>query len=211
MLFRSRRRTSGRLSEWAAFAGRLELLDASDQAERLRRWLDLGEGAVGPVYGLKRPGQPSLYLFDQTRERSGPTGTVRFVRSGVLLRWHEVKVAAPLRAMPRRGKAMEAIEAGRTGSKRLDLADLERFDAAVSVFARDEVGARSMLTPPVREVIHRLLAQRGGDPSLVVGDEHFLVLCNGAEAAAFDLLEGIATDLMTLYAVLVPPPGGPAG
>lgn len=202
MLFRARKRTPTRLEQWRDFARRLELVDASHQEARLRDWFDLGETPLTPLYGLRRQGQPTLFLFDQQRARSGPAGTVTSLVTGAILRAPTPLAATSLRAQARGNPVMEAIAAGRTGSQRLDLADLDAFDGAVSVFARDEAGARAWLTGPVQTVMTRMLARPGVTPVLVVGHRNLLVLCEGAEAAPFEALEALATDLFTLYAMV---------
>jgi hypothetical protein len=202
MLFRARRRSPSRREHWRDFARRLELTDAERQEARLREWLDLGDSALSPLYGLRRPGQPTLFLFDQERARTGPTGTVRTLDTGVLLRATAPLAAAPLRAQARRNPVLESIEAGRTGSRRLVLSELPDFDAQVSVFARDEGAARAWLSRPVQHTMQRMLAGRGVSPTLVVGSRHMLALCEGAEAAPFEALEALASDLFTLFAMV---------
>ncbi len=211
MLFRGRQRNPSRREQWRDFARRLELADAQQQETRLREWLDLGERALEPLYGLRRSGQPTLFLFDQERARSGPTGSVRTLATGVLLRAPAPLAAAPLRAQTRRNPVLESIEAGRTGSRRLTLSELSDFDAEVSVFARDEDAARAWLTRPVQRVMQRMLVGRGVSPMLVVGSRHMLVLCEGSEAAPFEALEALATDLFTLFAMVEGTAGGGAG
>src|SRR5680860_666171 len=76
MAFWSRRKSATRSDDWREFAAALELRESSDLAERLREHLDLGDGAIAPVFSLSRPGQPQLVIFDQSRARFGPTGSV---------------------------------------------------------------------------------------------------------------------------------------
>jgi len=208
MLFGSRRRTPSRRQLWREFAGRLELADASPKDARLRDWFDLGDAPLSPLVSLVREGQPTLYFFDQVRERSGPTGSVSSLVTGVLLRAPGRLAAASLRALPRGNPVLERIVAGRTGSRRLALPELPDFDAQVSVFARDEGAARQWLTKPVQGVIQRLLIDRGMAATLVVGGRHLLTLCEGAEPAPFEALEAIATDLLTLFAMVEGTVGG---
>lgn len=208
MLFRSRRRDASRRQQWRAFQTRLELADASQQDGRVREWFDLGDAPLTPLLSLRRERQPTLYFFDQQRARSGPAGAVTSLVSGVLLRAPAPLAAASLRALPRGNPVLESIVAGRTGSRRLSLGELPDFDAQVSVFARDLEEARAWLTKPVQRIIQRMLVERGVTPTLVVGGWHMLVLCEGGEPAGFDALESIATDLLTLFAMVegtVPP------
>jgi hypothetical protein len=201
MLFRGRRREPSRREQWRAFARRLELTDAQPQEARLREWLDLGDSALEPLYGLRRTGQPTLFLFDQERARSGPTGSVTTLATGVLLRATAPLAAASLRAQARRNPVLESIEAGRTGSRRLTLTDLPGFDAEVSVFARDEDAVRAWLRPAVQRAMQRMLVDRDVSPALVVGNRHMLVLCEGPQPAPFEALEALSADLFTLFAM----------
>ncbi|HKI58476.1 MAG TPA: hypothetical protein VKA00_04545 [Trueperaceae bacterium] len=202
MLFGSRRRKPSRRQEWREFARRLELTDASQQDARLRDWFDLGDSPLSPLLSLRRKGQPTLFFFDQERERSGPAGTVTSLVTGALLRAPEPLAVASLRALPRGNPVLESIVAGRTGSRRLDLGELPDFDAQVSVFARDEEAARAWLTKPVQRVIQRMLVGRGVTPTLVVGGWHMLTLCEGGDPAGFEALESVATDLLTLFVMV---------
>src|SRR5690606_6325744 len=86
MFFQRRQRTDTRAEGWRALAAELELAPWDDLAGRLHDQLGLGPGEVAPVYALSRPGQPRLVLFDQSRERVGPTGRVTGLRSCVLVR-----------------------------------------------------------------------------------------------------------------------------
>ncbi len=208
MLFRARRRAPTRGERWRDFARRHELSDASSQEARLREWLDLGDRPLEPLYGLRRQGQPTLFLFDQERARSGPAGTVATLATGVLLRATAPLATAPLRAQVRANPVLESIEAGRTGSQRLELTDIPDFDRQVSVFAREEEAARGWLTRAVQLAMLRMLSQRGVSPVLVVGNRHMLALCAGPEPAPFEALEALATDLFTLYAMVEGPVAG---
>jgi hypothetical protein len=202
MLFRSRRRTPSRREQWRDFARRLELEDAHAHEARLREWLDLGDRPLAPLYGLRRPRQPTLFVFDHERARSGPTGTVTTLATGILLRAAAPLAVASLRAQARRNPVLESIEAGRTGSRRLSFTELPDFDEDVSVFARDEAAARTWLTKPVQLVLQRMLVRRGVSPVLVVGSRHMLVLIEGPEPTPFESVEALATDLFTLYAMV---------
>jgi len=208
MLFRARRRTPTRRDQWRDFARRLELIDAAPQEARLRDWFDLGDSVLEPLYGLRRQGQPTLFLFDQERARSGPTGSVSSLVTGAILRAPGPLAVAPMRAQAKGNPVMEAIEAGRTGSRRLSLEDLPDFDAGISVFARDEAAARVWLTKAVQRVLQRMLVGRSVSPVLVVGSRNMLALCEGIEPAPFEALEALAADLFTLYAMVESGPTG---
>jgi hypothetical protein len=204
MPFWPRRRPSTREQQWGEFATRLELEDAGSEGERLRRWLDLADGRVGPLYVLRREGQPSLYLFDVAFVRRGPAGSARHLRSVVLLRAHGPVTEHSWRALPRRNEVLESLEASRTGSARVAWPDDEAFDGEVSVFARDAAEVRGLLQRPLRAVLRRTLGARQAQPTLVVGKRHLMLSVDGAAPAPLETLEALAADALTLYALIAP-------
>ncbi|HZJ09246.1 MAG TPA: hypothetical protein VFD39_06085 [Trueperaceae bacterium] len=216
----SRRQSTSRAKAWQAFAADLELEDGSELLGRLREHLDLGPGEIAPIYTLARPAQPQLVLFDQLRERSGPTGSVSSLRSCVLLRARAQVEFVSMRITGRLNPVLEAIEAGRTGSSRIDTARGGEFDDTVSVYARDEEGARRLLTAPAQGVLVRLLGGAGspldiddsipdtvtrsaGPPVVVIGSRDVLLTLEEPEPVAFERLTDLTADMMSLYAALL--------
>lgn len=221
MRFWSRRLGTSRDKAWRAFAVDLELEDGSELLGRLREHLDLGPGEIAPIYTLSRPAQPQLILFDQVRERTGPTGSVSSLRSCVLLRARGAVEFVSMRITGRLNPVLEAIEASRTGSSRIDTGDFGEFDDAISVYARDEEGARRLLSTPAREVLLRLLASgtatrpRGDEaipdtvtraatpPVVVIGARDVLLTLEEPEPVEFERLTDLTADMMSLYAALL--------
>lgn len=207
---RGPRKPPGRSAAWRDLAGRLELADASSVAERMRRYLALGEVEVGPLYALKRDGQPTLYLFDFRGERRGPAGAVHRVASGCLLRSRTPFAPLPLRAIPKQNPVLEQIEAGRAGGQPVDPPGPVDFAERVTVIARDPQAAASALTGPVRTVLERVLHGREA-ARVVVGERHILTLFDAArepgdgpgDGTPLETLELVASDLLALYAALV--------
>lgn len=213
MFFQRRQRTDTRAEGWRALATELELAPWDDLAGRLHDQLGLGPGEVAPVYALSRPGQPRLVLFDQSRERVGPTGRVTGLRSCVLVRAEADVALVSMRVTERLGKAMELIEAGRTGSERVETGVDPGFDGRLAVYARDVDGARALLTRPVRELLMRLLCvpRRAEDelpargrvaPVVVIGGRNALLTLEEPEPVGFDRLAAAAVDMLGLYAAL---------
>lgn len=200
MFFRPRRLKDERLEAWEAFAERLDLENAGDVAERLRRWLDLGEVTLSPLYALRQPGLPIVYLFDSLRALRGPAGEVTLRHSGCLLRAEEPFAPLPLRALPKQTKARELIEAGRTGSSVIAIDDA--FDAEVTVFARDVAGAAALIRPPLRAVLRRALTERGPGVALVLGERHLHLSVESDTPPSLATLERLMSDLLSLYAML---------
>jgi len=213
----SRRKDDARAKAWHAFAAELELEDGSELVVRLREHLDLGPGEIAPVYVLTRPGQPQLILFDQRRERFGPAGSVTSLRTGVLLRARGAVEFVSMRITGRLNPVLEAIEASRTGSRRLATGVGGRFDENVAVFARDAHGARRLLSEPAREVLLRLLGsstavdsdeipdtvtRAAAPPVVVVGSRDVLLTIEEQEPVDFERLTDLTADMMGLYAAL---------
>jgi hypothetical protein len=184
-------------------AARLELLDASDVAERVRRWLDLGDALLEPVYLLQRTGLPAVYLYDAHTSRHGPTGSVRRTRRSCLVRSDEPISSVAFRAWPRQNAVIESLEASRSGAVRVDVAADPGFDRAVSVFARDPEAPLRALTAPVREVLTRLLvAREAPGVQVVAGERHLVVSFDAEEVDALTTLEQVLADTLSLIALL---------
>ena len=203
VFFRRTPAPSLRAERWPALAERLGLVDASDRAERIRRWLDLDVVAIGPVYALRRQGLPSAYLFDTRSERRGPSGTVQVLRSHCLVRSGGVICRVAFRALARQDKVLESLQASRSGAVRLELPADPAFDAAVSVYARDAEGLAALLTSPVRRVLRRLLVEREAqDISLVVGERHLVAGFVTGEEQSLVTLEQVLADTLSLVSLL---------
>lgn len=216
-MFRRRARPrADRDAGWEEFARELELVPGDDLAGRLPDQLGLGSGRIEPVYALLRPGQPRLVLFDQMRERIGPAGRVIGLRSCVLVRSEPDVELVSIRVTERLGKAMERIEAGRTGSVRVESSGDPEFDAKLGVYARDEAAAKTLLTTPVREALTRLMCSgspahdpdgfpvRGRvAPVVVVGGRNVLLTLEEPEPIGFDRLASATVDMLGLYAALL--------
>ena len=162
MWFRRPPSPPSRSDRWTAFATQLGAEPAGDAAERLRRFLDLDDAEVRDVHVLRRPGAPSLFLFDVVRRRSGPLGQVVRWSSWALLRGDRPVSAVSFRAAPRREAVLESLEASRTGAVRVDLSAWPEVDARLAVLARDAAAARSLLTPVVSAALGDLLARGPG-------------------------------------------------
>lgn len=225
MLFGSRAgRVDPRLAEWERFAAEYEMTAAAEVGQQLTARFTLGEGELLPVYSLKRPGQPLLVAFDQRRERKGPTGSVTSFMTGLALKGALNHGAPPMRASARRGRAVEALEASRSGAVRVEFPRNPEFDACVSVYARDASVARYALTPPVRVVLRRLLTGANGAvlnasnvnqesesltvaPSVLLGESDLLLTLEPREPLPLTALGGLLADLLSLHVALTAGPG----
>lgn len=218
MAISARPEQESREAAWAGFAAEFELDPMPQLAEALRDQFALGDGEIHPVYALQRTDQPKLSAFDQRCERRGPTGSVAKLRTFIAVRSQVDRVNLSLRVSSRRSKALEAIEASRSGAQRLELTDHPDFDEHVSVYAREPREARQLLTPAVRVVLERLLltadaateaAQpRAGllapsvAPSVVIGTRNLLLTVEPREPLPFEPLTDLLIDMFSLYAAL---------
>ena len=203
MFFRRTPAPDARSERWRAFAERLELVDANDLTERIRRWLDLDVATLEPVYALRREGLPTAYLFDARSERRGPSGVVTSVRTTCLVRSDALIARAAFKALPRQDKVLESLQASRSGAVRLAFASDPGFDERVSVYARDGDGAEVLLTPPVRGVLRRLLVDRDAPGvGVVVGERHVVTSFAGGDEGALGTLEQLLTDTLSLVSLL---------
>ena len=201
MWFRSRPHPPSRADRWAAFARQVEAQPAGSAAERLRRFLDLDDAEVRHVHVLRRPGQSSLYLFDVVRTRAGPSGRVVRWSGWGLVRSDRVVSPVSFRAAPRREPVLEGLEASRTGASRVDLSARPDLDAELAVLARDPAAARALLIPAVADVLRRLV-DLGPSAAVVAGERHLLAHVDVDEADDPAQLLPLATDLMSLAALL---------
>lgn len=218
MALSARPEQESRQAAWAGFAAEFELDPMPELAESLRDQFSLGSGEIHPVYALQRTDQPQLTAFDQRRERRGPTGSVAKLRTLVAVRSQVDRVNLSLRVSSRRSKALEAIEASRSGAQRLDLSDHPTFDEHVSVYAREPHEAKRLLTPAVRAVLERLLMAADAAteaaqprvgllapsvaPSVVVGTRNLLLTLEPREPLPFEPLADLLIDMFSLYAAL---------
>lgn len=221
MTLDAREEEPSREAAWLGFASEFELEPTPELAEVLRDQFALGGGELDPVYALQRTDQPQLVAFDQRRERHGPTGSVAKLRTLVAVRSEVDRASLSLRLSSRRSKALESIEASRSGAQRLELPDFPDFDEHVSVYTREPEEARLLLTPAVRGVLARLLktaddatnaAQpRGGRsgllapsvaPSVVMGTRNLLLTLEPREPLPLEPLAELLIDMLSLYAAL---------
>ena len=119
-------------------------------------------------------------------------------------------------AVVARFESLEAIEAGRTGSSRVAVMNDPAFDARISVYARDETGASTLLSDSVRAVLVRLLNPDADDaaddgaipdtvgpaavpPSLVIGNKNLLLTVEGPSAIDFERYTSLTADMLARF------------
>lgn len=204
-------------AEWAALAARLGLEEAGERAGKLRRFLDLpSEVALEPLFRTRLEVVPQalaatlpsgraavLYLFDYALRRTGPAGEVAQLCSVALLAVPHRLSSVAVKALPKQHRVLERLTASATGSATVPFDDAG-FGERVTVYARDEAGARALLGLAVRQVLVRTFAERGVAPSLLIGERQLLLSVTASAAAPTPLaaLEHLVTDLLSLYGLL---------
>ena len=212
----------GRAEAWRRLAERLELEKASERAPKLRQFLNLAPSTVfGPVYRTYvetgEDHEAGLYLFEYTPHRQNPAAEVEGLASVCMLAvYHEIS-PIPLKALRKRHRVLESIDASATGSAIVPFSEVdEAFDKAVTVFARDEATAHRLLTSGTRTLLKRALCEREVAPTFLLGERQlfFTHAAPATQPTPLNVLESLATDLLSLYALLsapkqTPPPAAP--
>ena len=196
-------------------AARLELSEASERVPKLRQFLNLAPSTTfGPVYRTyvetNDNHKVGLYLFEYTPQRQNPAAEAEGLTSVCMLAvYHEIS-PIPLKALRKRHRILESIDASATGSAVVPVE--EAFDEEVTVFARDEATVHRLLTPGVRTLLKRALCERDIAPTFLLGERQlfFTHAAPATQPTPLTALESLATDLLSLYALLsvnrTPPP-----
>ena len=188
-------------------AARLELSEAVERAPKLRQFLNLAPSTVfGSVYRTyietSNNHKVGLYLFEYTPHRQNPAAEAEGLTSVCMLAvYHEIS-PIPLKALRKRHRILESIDASATGSAVVPVE--ETFDQEVTVFARDEATVHRLLTPGVRTLLKRALYEREVAPTFLLGERQlfFTHAAPAAQPTPLGALESLATDLLSLYALL---------
>ena len=191
---------------WQTLVERLGLEDAAERAGRLRDFLNLeADTTFGPVYHTKidlgEAEVASLYLFEYKTVQFSPREPELI--AACMLNLSQPVSSVSLKALRKRHQILEALGASATGSGILSFPDDPDFDRAITVYARDEAGARRLLSKPTRDLLKRSLYDRGAAPTFLLGERQLLFSMPMPllDAARLMSLELLATDLLSLYAV----------
>jgi hypothetical protein len=203
MWFKRRPRPPTRTDRWAAFAAATDAKPIDGASERLRRFLDLHDGELRHLHVWRRPGAPSLHMFDLVRVRTGPAGSHVTWSTWGLVQSRSALVGASFRAAPRRDPVIESLEASRSGASPVRFPARPEVDAALAVLARDPLEVRGLLTAPVLDLLVSLTAV---SPSArIIAAEHHVVghvdVAEGDDPAAF---LAFGEGLIVLATVLQP-------
>ena len=201
---------SSRAEAWQQLAARLELEGAVERAPKLRQFLNLVPSTLfGPVYRTYietgEDHKVGLYLFEYTPHRQNPAAEAEGLVSVCMLAvYHDIS-PIPLKALRKRHRVLESIDASATGSAVVPIE--ETFDKEVTVFARDEATARRLLSPGVRTLLKRALCEREVAPTFLLGERQlfFTHTAPATQPTPLGVLESLATDLLSLYALLSAP------
>lgn len=198
----SRSQKPTRQDDWAEFAARLELTDASDRERLFHTLLNVPPASeFGGMYELTLAEYKRVYLLDYFEERTGPTGSVQFVNSVCMLRSKEPISSYSLKAQAKLHVVMESLGASATGSQVLRLHNDPAFNERVTIYARDD-SARSVFSEPVKQTLLRALFDRGVTPTFILSEQHMLLTCRGQSPTDLTTLELLLSDLLSLYAAV---------
>ena len=189
---------------------RLELSEANERVSKLRQFLNLAPSTVfGPVYRtyieMGDAHEVGLYLFEYTPHRQNPAAEAEGLTSVCMLAvYHEIS-PIPLKALRKRHRVLESIDASATGSAVVSFNEVdEAFDKEVTVFARDEEVAHRLLGAGTRTLLKRALCEREIAPTFLLGERQlfFTHAAPATQPTPLSTLETLATDLLSLYALL---------
>lgn len=196
------------LDRWELLVERLELEDASDWNVRLRGFLAMDEAAV--IHHMYRTElatsdteTASLYMFDYTSPKANVVSDARQLTGGCMLSVPKDLSDVSLKVSRRLHKVLESLAASATGSAIIRFPDAPEFNEAVTVYSRDEAGAKRLLTKPARDILQRALYEREANPTFLMGERQllFTASADANDANRLRPIEMLSADLLTLYAV----------
>ena len=199
---------STRNASWQTFAKVHNLQEASGSLGFIRQLLNEPVVAISSVYrnevealnGMK----VNLYFLDYEQVQVRPMGHVEQLVSVCMLVTPERLSDISIKATRKAHKILESIGASASGGSVMKFDD-SAFDDAVTVYARDLEETKKLLHGKAREMLKRALWERDIAPTFLLG-EKVLMFSHTAPASKPTKLSGLerlATDLLSLYAVIV--------
>ncbi|MGL4609768.1 MAG: hypothetical protein ACRCYY_08805 [Trueperaceae bacterium] len=196
-----------RASQWQRFAEELELYPSEGSLGMVRQLINEPVAAIAPIYRREvetlKGTKVELFFFDYEQTHIRPMGYVEQLISVSMLVVPQRLSALSLKANRKAHKILEAISASATGGLVVNFADAD-FNEAVTVYARDDAEAKRFFHKGARTILQRALWERKISPTFLLG-ETVLLFSHTAVATKPTQLEelaGLATDLLSLYAVL---------
>jgi hypothetical protein len=201
MLFRWWRRRDPLETAWREVTGRLGLVPAADGQALVSDLLDLPADVVlGPVHQVEQAGAAQVYLFWYRRDPQSRSREPSYVTACLLVSEREVSPVS-WRASRKMHSVIASLQASATGGEVIAVAGAEEFNQRVTVVAREGSRLLGLLTPAVRGVLERTVGRSEPPPALTVGERRILLSAPGTRPA-FDQVEFLMTDVLSLYAAL---------
>jgi hypothetical protein len=201
MLFRWRRRRDPLASAWQELTSRLGLERAEGGESMITELLDLpDDAAVSPVHRVEQAGSAQVYVFWYRREAGSRAQPPSFSTACLLT---SEKSISPVswRASRKVHEVIASLQASATGGEVIAVPGAEEFNQRVTVVARDGLAVERLLNTATRRVLERTVSRTDPAPTLTVGERR-LLLSISAPQPAFDAVEFLLTDVLSLYAAL---------
>jgi hypothetical protein len=195
--------TTQREKDWLEFAKRLDLHEAQGSIGMMRMLLNEPVASISALYKrdvVAAESKLRMFFLDyqQTNTKHVPQGV------SVCLLAVAQKTFISLKASRKPHKVMEKLGASASGGVIVPFED-SAFSEAVTVYARDSEAAQKILHLKARDILHRALYDRGIAPTFLLGEKVLLFSHTAPleNPTSLGSLEGLAADLLSLYAVLV--------
>lgn len=193
-----------REKEWLEFAKSLDLQEAEGSLGMMRMLLNEPVASMSALYKREvvAADESKLRMFFLDYQQTNTKHVPQLV--SVCLLAIAQKTFISLKASRKPHKVMEKLGASASGGIVVPFED-SAFSEAVTVYARDIEAAQKTLHSKAREILHRALYDRGIAPTFLLG-EKVLLFSNSVSLehpTPLSSLEGLAADLLSLYAALV--------
>ena len=194
---------SPRQKAWEIFAKRLDFAPAEGSIGLVRNLLNEPVANIIALYKtevIATSQKLQMFFLDYQQPNAKPIPQVVSVCMLVLAE----KSFISLKASRKAHKVMEKLGASASGGEVVPFDD-PAFSESVTVYSRDIVASQKLLHPKARELLHRALYERGIAPTFLMGEKVLLFsqALSIAKPSPLESLEGLATDLLSLYAAFL--------
>lgn len=156
--------------------------------------------ALGPVHRLDRAGDFQAYVFWYRRSQHARSREQVVVIACLLVAESRFSPVS-WRASRKLHNVIASLQASATGGEVIVVEGDEEFNQRVTVVAREGRRLLGLLTPSVRRVLERAVNRLDPAPALTVGESSILLSASSAKPA-FDTVEFLLSDVLSLYAAL---------
>lgn len=201
MLLRWWRRRDPLEKAWQEVTGRLGLEPSAEGHALVGELLDLpADASIGPVHRVRESGPAQVYLFWYRHSTHVRSPEPVYVTTCLLVS-DSVLSPTSWRASRKLHSVIASLQASATGGEVIAVEGAEAFNRRVTLVAREGSRLLALLTPAVRGVLERMMTRTEPPPALTVGERRILLSVTGARPA-FDAVEFLMTDALSLYAAL---------